>query len=130
MSEAGHDEVGSIGWVDLTVPDADALREFYRSVVGWSSAAVDMGGYDDWTMSTPESGMAVAGVCHARGVNVGLPTQWLVYVTVADLDRSLTRCAELGGAVLAGPRDMGGHGRFAVIRDPAGAVVALREARR
>jgi len=130
MSETGHDEVGSIGWVDLTVADADTLRDFYKSVVGWTSAAVDMGGYDDWTLMAPSTGEAVAGVCHARGVNVGLPAQWLVYVTVADLDRSLARCADLGGAVVNGPKDMGGHGRFAVIRDPAGAVMALREPRR
>lgn len=127
MSEAGHDDVGSIGWVDLTVADAARVRDFYKSVVGWTSAAVDMGGYDDWTMLTPSTGEAIAGVCHARGVNAGLPAQWLVYVTVADLDRSLARCAELGGAVIMEPRDMGGHGRVAVIRDPAGAVLALRE---
>lgn len=130
MSESGQDEVGRIGWVDLTVPDADAVRDFYKGVVGWTSAATDMGGYDDWTMMLPTTGEAVAGVCHARGPNTGLPAQWLVYVTVADLDRSLARCAELGGALVAGPRDIGGHGRMAVIRDPAGAVMALREPRR
>ncbi len=127
MNERGLDEVGSIGWLDLTVADADGVRDFYKGVVGWTSAAVDMGGYDDWTLNTPVSGVAVAGVCHARGANAGLPAQWLAYVTVANLDRSLARVVELGGAVIADPRDMGGHGRFAVIRDPAGAVIALRE---
>ncbi len=130
MSESGQDEVGSIGWVDLTVADADRLRDFYRAVVGWTPTAVDMGGYDDWTMNLPVSGMAVAGVCHARGVNAGLPAQWLMYVTVADLDHSIARCMELGGAVIAEPKDIGGHGRYAVVRDPAGAVLAIREERR
>jgi predicted enzyme related to lactoylglutathione lyase len=129
MSEPVHDEVGSIGWLDLTVEHAAETRDFYRAVVGWTSAAVDMGGYDDWVMNTPSSGMAVSGICHARGANAGLPAQWLVYVTVASLDRSLARCAELGGTLLTPVRDMGLHGRFAVIRDPAGAVMALREVR-
>jgi len=46
---------------------------------------------------------------------------------VADLDASLTRCLEGGGSVLNGPKGLGGMGRFAVIRDPAGAVLALYE---
>ena len=117
-------EVGKIGWVDLTVPDAEAVRAFYGSVVGWRSEGIDMGGYQDFCMAGGE-GEPVAGVCHARGVNAGLPAQWLVYITVADLDQSLARCSELGGEVLRPARGLGGQGRYAVIRDPAGAVCAL-----
>ena len=120
--------VGTIAWVDLTVPDATALRDFYEGVVGWATSEVAMGGHSDYCMH-PGSSEAppVAGVCHARGPNADLPAQWLIYITVADLDASLARCVELGGAVLAGPRDMGSYGRFAVIRDPAGAVSALSQ---
>jgi predicted enzyme related to lactoylglutathione lyase len=67
----------------------------------------------------------VAGICHARGSNADLPAQWLATITVEDVDRNAARCAELGGEILAGPRDMGSQGRFCVIRDPAGAVAAL-----
>jgi len=35
-------ELGKIGWVDLTVPDAEKLRDFYREVVGWSITPVKM----------------------------------------------------------------------------------------
>lgn len=117
-------EAGKIGWIDLTVADAAGLRDFYSSVVGWRSAGVDMGGYQDFCM-LPAEGGAVAGVCHARGTNAGLPAQWLIYVTVADLDESLRSCRALGGVVVREPRGLGGQGRFAVIRDPAGAVCAL-----
>jgi predicted enzyme related to lactoylglutathione lyase len=127
MSDESKLPVGAIGWIDLTVGDADGVRDFYRDVTGWTASPVDMGGYSDYNMNEPESGKAVAGVCHARGVNADLPAQWLIYVTVADLDESLRRCASRGGAVLAGPRGMGGQGRYAVIRDPAGAVTALFE---
>jgi predicted enzyme related to lactoylglutathione lyase len=37
------------------------------------------------------------------------------------------RCVELGGTVLAPPRNFGGQGRYCVIRDPAGAAAALFE---
>jgi predicted enzyme related to lactoylglutathione lyase len=115
---------GLISWADLTVPDATAVQDFYRQVAGWESSEVDMGGYADYGMHPPGGGPMVAGVCHARGVNADLPAQWLVYVTVADVDAAAGRCRELGGEVLAGPRSLGG-GRMCVIRDPAGAVCAL-----
>lgn len=124
MSDAERPAVGTIGWTDLTIPNAEEVRDFYTEVVGWTPEPLDMGGYSDFVMKAPETGAPVAGVCHARGVNAGLPAQWLVYITVEDVDRSAARCAELGGKILAGPKDMG-QGRFCVIQDPAGAVAAL-----
>ena len=56
-----------------------------------------------------------------------LPPQWLIYITVANVEKSAEQCVALGGKVLAGPRPMGDHGRVAVIQDPAGAVAALFE---
>lgn len=119
-------KIGSIGWIDLTVADAGRLRDFYRSVVGWDSGGVDMGGYEDFNMIAP-GGEPVAGVCHARGSNAELPPAWLIYIVVADLDASIGQCERGGGEVIAGPRKMGAA-RYCVIRDPAGAVCALYEA--
>lgn len=119
---------GRIGWIDLTVPDADRIRDFYRAVVGWTASEVDMGGYSDFCVHPAEGKAPVAGICHARGANAALPRQWLVYITVEDLDASIARCVELGGRVLDGPRPYGGPGRFCVIQDPAGAVAALYSA--
>ena len=116
---------GSINWVDLTVPDAAVVRDFYHAVVGWEAAEVEMGGYQDYAMFPAGAGAPVAGICHARGPNTGLPTQWLVYVNVADLDASLEAVAANGGELVGERRDLGPNGRFAVVRDPAGAVFAL-----
>jgi predicted enzyme related to lactoylglutathione lyase len=116
-------EVGTVGWMDLTVPDADAVRDFYQSVVGWKVEACDMGGYSDYTMTT-ESGKGVAGVCWARGVNARLPPVWLMYITIANMDESIASVIKLGGKVIAGPKNMG-KARYAVIEDPAGAKCAL-----
>lgn len=115
---------GSINWTDLTVPNAEPIRSFYEKVVGWDSEPFDMGGYNDHCMKDA-SGKTVAGICHAKGENAGVPPQWLVYLNVADLDTSLQAVAEQGGQVLHGPRSMGGGSRMAVIQDPAGAVCAL-----
>jgi uncharacterized protein len=78
-------------------------------------------------MAAPATGAPVAGICHARGGNAGVPAQWLVYIPVPDLDASLAACAAGGGTVLVGPKGSGTN-RFAVIQDPAGAVAALTQA--
>lgn len=123
MSEQGA-PYGAIGWHDLTVGDAPGIRDFYAAVVGWQPQPVDMDGYSDFNMTRPDTGEAVAGVCHARGGNADLPAQWLMYLVVPDLATSLAECSSRGGEVIAGPRGLAG-GEFAVIRDPAGAVCAL-----
>ncbi len=127
MSEQPKGKIGSIGWVDLTVENATGLRDFYREVVGWGATGVEMGGYSDFCMNEPQTDNSVAGICHARGLNAEVPPVWLIYITVADLDTSMTRCVELGGQIIAGPRVMGTQGRYCVVRDPAGAVAALFE---
>jgi predicted enzyme related to lactoylglutathione lyase len=127
MSGSSEPEAGAVGWLDLTVESAEEVRNFYQAVVGWTSEPVDMGGYSDFTMKTPGSGSPVGGVCHARGANAGLPAQWLIYIVVEDIDRSIDRCRRRGGEVLVEPRTMEGA-RYCVIRDPAGAVAALYQA--
>lgn len=118
---------GSIGWADITVADADGLRSFYEEVTGWKSSSHDMGDYSDFVMSQPEDGSGVAGICHARGANAGLPPQWLIYIVVESLERSLASVEKLGGRVLKRGGGSGAGGFFAVIEDPAGAACALFE---
>jgi hypothetical protein len=60
-------QVGDIGWVDLTIPNAEPLRRFYKKVVGWKSSSFSMGDYDDYCMQRPDDGATVSGICHARG---------------------------------------------------------------
>lgn len=128
MADAKGPETGEITWTDLTVPEAGPVRDFYQAVVGWTATPVDMGGYEDFCMTVPASGRTVAGICHAKGENAGLPAQWLLYLNVEDLEKSLEACRTRGGEVQGRIRRMPGIGRFCVIRDPAGAVSALFQA--
>ena len=123
MSEKNR--AGEIAWVDLTVPEAEKVRDFYQGVVGWEFQPVSMGDYEDYGMAPAGTTTGVAGICHARGVNANLPPQWLIYIRVDDLDRSMDACTARGGRVLVGPKSMGGATRYCVIEDPAGAVAAL-----
>jgi uncharacterized protein len=120
--------VGHIAWLDLTVPDADGVRDFYREVVGWSAEAVAMSEgeerYADYNMLGAD-GSAVAGVCHARGVNAELPPVWMLYLPVGDLAESLRRVQDEGGEVIRTTRGRSGEPVYALVRDPVGAHFAL-----
>ncbi len=90
---------GTVGWFDLTVEDADGVRDFYREVVGWAASPLSMGDYNDYVMASAD-GTPVSGVCHARGANAGLPAQWLMYVNVEDIEASTAAVEKLGGALI------------------------------
>lgn len=125
MSKSEKPEIGSITWCDLTIPDADGVKDFYSRVIGWKPEAVSMGEYNDYSMVAPESGKVAAGVCHTRGVNANLPPQWLIYITVEDVEKSAKICEEAGGKVLVPIKRISNYGNYCVISDPAGAVCAL-----
>jgi len=121
--------IGSIEWRDLTVENAESVSDFYQQVIGWQREAVSMGSYNDFNMNLPQSdgsksGDTVPGVCHAKGDNAGLPAQWMMYVRVADVEKSVRSVKSLDGKVISGPRSFGGD-TYYVIQDPAGAVLTL-----
>jgi predicted enzyme related to lactoylglutathione lyase len=106
--------------VDLTVEAAGLARDFWQAVAGFDEApGSDKGGYEDYTLTN--DGHAVAGVCHARGGNAGLPPVWLVYFAVESLEEALSEVEARGGAVLQKRKNL------AVVRDPTGAIAALIE---
>lgn len=127
MDKSIKRETGKIEWVDLTVENAEEIKDFYKSVIGWRETSVCIDGYRDYDMVGNEVDEGVAGICHARGIDAGLPAAWLIYIVVENLEKSMSRCRELGGEVISGPKCMGYYGRYCVIKDPAGAVAALFE---
>lgn len=116
--------VGTAGWIDLTVDDAEPLSAFYARVVGWQVEPLSMGDYSDFVMKAPVSGEGKAGICHARGSNAGIPPVWLPYFIVEDLDAALNEASQGGGRLVHGPRSIG-PSKFAIIQDPAGAYCGL-----
>lgn len=122
------ENTGCIAWLDLTVPNAAASRDFYQEVVGWSAQDVDMedtnGRYADYNMLGGD-GNPAAGVCHARGVNVGLPPVWLLYLPVGDIAESLRRVRGDGGTIIKDTTGTDEGYAYGVVRDPVGAFFAL-----
>lgn len=120
--------VGCISWLDLTVSDALATRDFYRRVVGWSVQDVEM---DEASERYAESimlggdGKPAAGIRHARGENPSVPPVWMIHLPVGDLAESLRRVRDGGGRVVRVTRGTDGEHAQAVVQDPLGVCLAL-----
>ncbi len=80
--------------------------------------------YADYNMLGGD-GNPAAGICHARGVNLGLPPVWMIYLPVGDLAESLRRVREEGGEVIKATRGADGEYVHAAVQDPVGACLAL-----
>lgn len=116
---------GKILWQDLTVENAEAIKNFYCEVVGWSSSEVNQGDYNDFNIHPDAtSDEVIAGICNKRGDIKNFPSQWLLYVTIEDLDSSIEKCKNLGGKIIEGPKTMG-KSNYAIVQDPAGAYFVL-----
>ena len=118
-------KTGRVVWMDLTISDATPVSEFYSKVIGWDIQEFDMGGYSDYCMNDPETGETLAGVCNAKGVNANIPPQWLMYISVANLDKSLEAVTANGGEILGDKRSDGKGGYYCLVQDPAGAYVMI-----
>ncbi|MFB4313763.1 VOC family protein [Actinomadura sp. 21ATH] len=120
---------GSLIGLDLTVPNAPEVRDFYAAVVGWGVQGLRTGeDYDDTDdyFMTGHDGTPVAGVCQQAGENADLPPRWMPYISVDDLGAAVQKARDLGGLVVAGPKGEG-PGAYCVVQDPAGATLALMQ---
>ncbi len=113
-----------VAWIDLAVADASGLKDFYAGVVGWTTAPVSVGQYDDYSM-VDASGKDVAGVCHARGVNAVIPPVWMPYFRVDDVEAAVARRLDLGGELIKPLDPPQPYGMTAFLRDPQGTAFGL-----
>lgn len=118
-------KTGQVVWMDMAVPDATQAAEFYSKVIGWNIQAFDMGGYNDYCMNDPITGETQAGVCNARGVNADFPRQWMIYIQVDDLEKSLEEVVANGGKIVGEKKSNGKGGHYCMIQDPAGLYLVI-----
>ncbi|APR84214.1 putative hydroxylase [Minicystis rosea] len=114
---------GRFVWYELMTTDPKAAIAFYTEVVGWKTEAFEGSDYMMWIGGQGPLGGAT--VLPEAAKQMGAPPHWMANVLVDDVDKTAARVRELGGQVFAGPEDMPGVGRFAVIADPQGAVLSI-----
>lgn len=130
-------QLGDMAWMDLSVPDAEQVKNFYQKVLGWQSEAVNMNcgdeKYIDFAMSSVHvesskeeatTNHFVTGICHAKGANKDMPAVWLPYFLVADIELAVTAVEKEGGELVTKIKTLG-NDKYVVIKDPAGAQCAL-----
>lgn len=118
---AGH---GTFMWNELITDDPERCKSFFRDLIGWETREMEMpsGVYTVFRSGEQDVGGMVK-MAGEQGAT--MPPHWISYIDVEDVDDAAAKVEGLGGALKMGPQDIPGIGRFCVIADPTGAVVAL-----
>ena len=119
MSTQVTTAVGKFVWHEHVSTEPAKAQEFFKQLLGWEYEVFKPGGYD-YAMITS------GGQMHGGFPQVpdGTPSHWVGNVAVENVDETAEKATSAGGSVLVGPMDITEVGRYAVIRDPQGGVVA------
>jgi len=117
----GSDAQGVFVWDELGTTDADGAQRFYEQVFGWTTKDMgeDFGGYRIFELGGAQIGGLMA------NPKPEIPAMWTPYVGVDDTDAACKQATDLGAAVLVEPMDVPTVGRFAILKDPQGAVFGI-----
>jgi uncharacterized protein len=116
--ETNCPKIGEFAWNELVSQDVTASKKFYSGLFGWKPEAFQ----GDYTLFKQGETM-VGGLMKCP--KPGLPTHWLPYVAVEDVDASARKAKSLGAQIVMEPFDIPSVGRIAVFVDPQGAAMGL-----
>jgi len=116
--------LGKFVWRDLVTENPDAVKPFYAALFGWEFEEGRALGAP-YTL-VKSGGQYIAGISRTRRTQPDQPvSQWLSFMSVADVDRAAEQTRAAGGSVVVGPLDLPSIGRGAVVLDPDGAPLGL-----
>jgi len=122
-----YGEPGSLVWTELYTDDPAAAERFYTQLFGYTAEHMTAGPKDqpmDYT--TFKNGDAMgAGMLKKPKEIAHVPPHWLTYFATADADATVEKAKTMGAEVLMPPTDIPDIGRFAILKDPQGAVFAI-----
>jgi predicted enzyme related to lactoylglutathione lyase len=118
-------EPNTFGWAELSARGVDKAIPFYQKVFGWtpktSPTGPDQPPYTEFQLG----GESIAGGQEMQSmVPAQVPSYWLVYFAVPDVDKSFKAATQAGARELIAPMEFPG-GRFAILTDPQGASFGL-----
>nr|WP_166180725.1 VOC family protein [Altererythrobacter segetis] len=118
-------------WFELMTPDPDAVRDFYRAVVGWDIGPAGMtagsGQMDYRAIQRGDGGMAGGVLGLSRDmIDGGAKPGWLAYFHVDDVPTAVEKVEQLGGKTWMPTRTMD-VGTMAMVADPQGAPFYLMD---
>ncbi len=108
---------GALCWNQLYTREPQAVKAFYSALPGWDFQEDETGSFMILNKGRANGNMIT--ISEDMG---DMPSMWLPYFSVVDIEAAAQRVKELGGAVHMGPFDVGGGiGRFLLFTDPQGA---------
>ncbi|MBW1615565.1 MAG: VOC family protein [Deltaproteobacteria bacterium] len=107
---------GAFGWNELITSNAMKAKDFYTELFGWSPSIMQKE-----YISFKNKEEKIAGVMEKKKQK----PFWLPYVTVNDVDKTVEKAKRLGASILTPPTYAPDIGRFAILKDPQGAVIAV-----
>jgi predicted enzyme related to lactoylglutathione lyase len=113
------------GWAELNARGLDKALPFYQEVFGWTAKKSEAGGqaYTEFLVD----GDSIAGAQEMGPmVPAEMPSYWMVYFDVEDVDRTFKKAIDAGAREMMAPQDFPG-GRFAIVGDPQGAFFGLMQ---
>ncbi len=120
----GKPQHGTFCWNELMTHDPAAAEKFYSELIGWKMEDSGMPGMN-YTMLKAGETQAGGMMAMPPDVPKEVPSHWMSYITVDDIDGTTEKAKKLGAEVIHGPADIPKVGRFSIIKDPTGAVVSL-----
>ena len=118
-------EANTFAWAELSSRGVDKAIPFYQKVFGWTPKANEMGPDAPPYTEFQLGGESVAGGQEMQSmVPAQVPSYWLVYFAVDDVDKSFKTATQAGAKETVAPMDFPG-GRFAIVSDPQGAAFGL-----
>jgi len=123
MANIDQHPAGSFCWIELHTTDQNAAKGFYNTLFGWEVQDMPMGPAGVYTIFKLQGRDAAAG-CSLRPDETaqGIPSHWMIYITVENADAAVAKAQQLGGKILAPAFDVMDAGRMAVVQDPTGAI--------
>ncbi|HEY0143984.1 MAG TPA: VOC family protein [Thermoanaerobaculia bacterium] len=113
-----YGETGTPCWFELNARDLGAAKSFYTALFGWSLK--ESPEYTELSLS----GEAIGGMLPTQWP-AEVPSFWMAYIAVENCDETAEKAKNLGGSVTVPPMDIPKVGRFSVVNDPQGAVIAV-----
>jgi len=114
---------GRFVWHQLMTRDVPGAKKFYSKLVGWKTMPWPLD--PSYTVCHADVG-PVAGIADIPGdLPRDVPSHWVQYIGTRDVDGTADAAVRAGGSVMKAPSDMQGAGRYAVLKDPQGALFAI-----
>ncbi len=114
---------GRFVWHELLTRDAAAAKSFYTKLTGWKHQPWPLD--PTYTVCHSEQGPTAGVLPISAEFPADMPAHWLSYAGTRDVDGTVAAAVRAGGTLMKGPEDIKGAGRYAVLKDPQGAVFAI-----